>query len=159
MTKMANWKKRIELGKSLLADFRDMLPEESEDKAEDLSIALETIDEYVASMSFKENDDEEKENDSWSILMNAVRSCNDCLDDIQKKMFPCPPKFVTREDAFKMLISEYAEAMAKGDDMVASTNINDWVAEHGLVIVEEGDSRLESSSDSDDETVNSKTKF
>lgn len=152
------YRERINLCKKLLADIGSMI--QDEDERSDLSSALDTIETYTASKAFTENTDEEKTLDSWNILMNTVERCHEHMDTISEMMFPRPPKYVTKEEAYGKLVEEYAEALSKGDETIASMNINEWMDANRYVIVKEGDRRLESSSGgNDDETVNSRTQF
>lgn len=153
-----NWNERIELCKTLLNDMKDMIPEESEKEKKDAEITLEAIEQYTASEAFIENKDCDKEKDSWSILLNTLERCGVYLEPIANKLFPHPPKFVTREDAFCKLIEDYAMSLKDGDETIVSLNINEWMAANHLVIVDEGDERLSSSS-SNEESVNSRSKF
>ena len=150
------YKERINLCKKLLTDIRDMIPDEDEYEKEQASIALESISDYTSSMAFLENKDEEKTIDSWNILMNAVNTSYECLEVISNKLFPRPPKYVSKEEAYKELADEYLKALESGDETVASMNINEWMEQKSFVIVDED---IKISSSSDDETVNSKTKF
>ena len=154
------WKERINVCKKLLADIRDMIPEEHEDEKELFSLTLDNLGDFTASEAFLENGEEEKEMDSWNILINTLMKCNDCMDIISHKLYPNPPKYITQEQAYQKLLEEYMNGMKEGDDTVASMNINDWVADNGYIIVDEDDERLEKPDDSDDSgTVNSRTKF
>jgi len=144
------WKERINMCKKLLADVRDMLPEENEMEKELFSITLDNLGSFVSSEAFLENGDEEKEMDSWSILINTLKKCEECSDIISNKLYPNPPKYITQKQAHEKLLEEYMNGMKEGDDTVASMNINDWIADNGYIIVEEGDERLQ---DSDDGSV------
>lgn len=156
-----DWKRRINLCKTLLADFRDMIPDESEEEKRNVEITLESLADYTASEAFKENSDDEKEIDSWNILLNAIETCNEGVDSIYGKLYPQPPKYVTQDEAYEKLIEEYAQGIADGDDTVASMNINEWMDANKFVLVDGKDKRRKSSSSSseDNETVNSRTKF
>ncbi len=151
------YKERINLCKKLISDVMDMVPDD--DEREELSTVIESMNEYTASRAFTENTDDEKTLDSWNILMNVIERCHEHMDSISEKLFPRPPIYVTKDEAFGKLIEEYAQAMAEGDETVASMNINEWMEANRYVIVDENDKRLESSSDTDDETVNSRTKY
>lgn len=153
-----NWNERIQLCKTLLNDMKDMIPEGSEEEKKDATLTLETIEQYTASEAFKENKDCDKEKDSWSILLNTLERCCAYLEPIGNKLFPHPPKFVTREEAFNKLIESYAMSMKDGDEAIASLNINEWMATNHFVIVDEDDERRNSSS-SNEESVNSQSKF
>ncbi len=151
------YKERINLCKKLISDVMDMVPDD--DEREELSTVIESMNEYTASRAFTENTDDEKTLDSWNILMNVIERCHEHMDSISEKLFPRPPIYVTKDEAFGKLIEEYAQAMAEGDETVASMNINEWMEANRYVIVDENDKRLESSSDTDDETVHSRTKY
>lgn len=155
-----DWKKRIDICKTILSDMKDMIPDECEEGKEEIAITLQGIEDYTSDEVFLENADKDKETDSWNIWMNTIRNCYEQLDLISDKLYPKPVRYVTRDEAYAKLLEEYAQGISEGDDTVASMNINDWMAENGFVLVEEDDARRSSSSDGDDgETVNSRTKF
>lgn len=149
---------RIDICKKLLSDVRDMVPDV--EGKEELSRVLAGLSEYVEGQAFLENADEEKTIDSWNILLNTVEHCHEHVDDITEKLFPHPPKYVTKDEAYGRLFEEYTKALEEGDETVASMNINEWMDANGYVIVEDGDARLEPSSGGDDDgSVNSRTPF
>ena len=152
------YKERINICKKLLSDVRDMI---SDDEGKDeLFRALTGLSEYVEGQAFLENTDEEKTIDSWNILLNTIEHCHEYVDDITEKLFPHPPKYVTKDEAYGKLLEEYTKALDEGDETVASMNINEWMDANRYVIVDNGDARLESSSGGDDdESVNSRTSF
>lgn len=152
------YKERINICKKLLSDVRDMI---SDDEGKDeLSRVLDGLSKYVEEQAFLENTDEEKTIDSWNILLNTIEHCHEYVDVITEKLFPNPPKYVTKDEAYGKLLEEYIKALDEGDETVASMNINDWMDANSYVIVDNGDARLESSSgDDDDESVNSRTSF
>lgn len=152
------YKERINICKKLLSDVRDMI---SDDEGKDeLSRVLAGLSKYVEEQAFLENTDEEKTIDSWNILLNTIEHCHEYVDVITEKLFPHPPKYVTKDEAYGKLLEEYIKALDEGDETVASMNINDWMDANSYVIVDNGDARLESSSgDDDDESVNSRTSF
>ena len=155
---MMDWKKRINMCKTLLSDIREMIPEENTEARESVSTTLQGILDYTDSEAFTENREDEKEVDSWNILDTTIDECSGQMQVIMDKLFPHPPKFITKEEAYRKLLEEYSQGIEEGDETVAAMNINDWIAENRYVLVEEGDKRLCSSS-SDDGTVNSRTEF
>ena len=149
---------RIDICKKLLSDVRDMVPDV--EGKEELSCVLAGLSEYVEGQAFLENTDEEKTIDSWNILLNTIEHCHEHVDDITGKLFPHPPKYVTKDEAYGRLLEEYTKALEEGDDTVASMSINEWMDANRYVIVDDGDARLESSSGGNDgESVNSRTPF
>ena len=104
------WKERINMCKKLLADVRDMLPEENEMEKELFSITLDNLGSFVSSEAFLENGDEEKEMDSWSILINTLKKCEECSDIISNKLYPNPPKYIASgmdRPTFRIAIAKY----------------------------------------------------
>ena len=95
--KMMDWKKRINMCKTLLADIREMIPEENEEARESVSTTLQGILDYTASEAFTENMEDEKEVDSWNILDTTIDECSGQMQVIMDKLFPHPPKFITKE--------------------------------------------------------------
>ena len=151
------YSERIDICKKLLSDVRDVI---SDDQGkEELSRVLAGLSEYVEGQAFLENTDEEKALDSWNILLNTIEHCHEYVDGITDRLFPHPPKYITKDEAYGRLLEEYTKALEEGDETVASMNINEWMDVNGYVIVDNGDERLESSSDGDDESVNSRTQF
>lgn len=151
------YNERITLCEKLLKDFRDMLPEG--DARDDISITIEAIEDYTKSMAFLENRDEDKTTDSWNILLNTINRCHDNLPVLSEKLFPSPPKFVTKKEALSKLMEEYANCVSNGTELVPSMNINEWIEANGYVIVEDDDERLSSSSGEDDDSDNPKKLF
>lgn len=152
------YNERINICKKLLSDMRDMILDD--EKKEELSRVLIGLSEYVEGQAFLENTDEEKTIDSWNILLNTIEHCHEYVDDITEKLFPQPPKYITKDEAYGKLLEEYIKALDEGDETVASMNINEWMDVNRYVIVDNGDARLESSSGGDDEeSVNSRTSF
>lgn len=151
------YSERIDICKKLLSDVRDVISDD--EGKEELSRVLAGLSEYVEGQAFLENTDEEKALDSWNILLNTIEHCHEYVDGITDRLFPHPPKYVTKDEAYGRLLEEYTKALDEGDETVASMNINEWMDANGYVIVDNGDERLESSSGGDDESVNSRTQF
>lgn len=151
------YNERIDICKKLLSDVRDVISDD--EGKEELSRVLDGLGEYVEGQAFLENTDEEKALDSWNILLNTIEHCHEYVDGITDRLFPHPPKYVTKDEAYGRLLEEYTKALEEGDETVASMNINEWMDANGYVIVDNGDERLESSSGGDDESVNSRTRF
>ena len=151
------YNERIDICKKLLSDVRDVISDD--EGKEELSRVLAGLSEYVEGEAFLENTDEEKALDSWNILLNTIEHCHEYVDGITDRLFPHPPKYVTKDEAYGRLLEEYTKALEEGDETVASMNINEWMDVNGYVIVDNGDERLESSSGGDDESVNSRTRF
>ena len=151
------YSERIDICKKLLSDVRDVISDD--EGKEELSRVLAGLSEYVEGQAFLENTDEEKALDSWNILLNTIEHCHEYVDGITDRLFPHPPKYVTKDEAYGRLLEEYTKALEEGDETVASMNINEWMDVNGYVIVDNGDERLESSSGGDDESVNSRTQF
>ena len=148
---------RIDICKKLLSDVRDVISDD--EGKEELSRVLAGLSEYVEGQAFLENTDEEKALDSWNILLNTIEHCHEYVDGITDRLFPHPPKYITKDEAYGRLLEEYTKALEEGDETVASMNINEWMDANGYVIVDNGDERLESSSGGDGESVNSRTQF
>ena len=151
------YNERIDICKKLLSDVRDVISDD--EGKEELSRVLAGLGEYVEGQAFLENTDEEKALDSWNILLNTIEHCHEYVDGITDRLFPHPPKYVTKDEAYGRLLEEYTKALEEGDETVASMNINEWMDVNGYVIVDNGDERLESSSGGDGESVNSRTQF
>ena len=151
------YSERIDICKKLLSDVRDVISDD--EGKEELSRVLTGLREYVEGQAFLENTDEEKALDSWNILLNTIEHCHEYVDGITDRLFPHPPKYVTKDEAYGRLLEEYTKALEEGDETIASMNINEWMDANRYVIVDNGDERLESSSDGDDESVNSRTQF
>ena len=151
------YSERIDICKKLLSDVRDVISDD--EGKEDLSRVLAGLSEYVDGQAFLENTDEEKALDSWNILLNTIEHCHEYVDGITDRLFPHPPKYITKDEAYGRLLEEYTKALEEGDETVASMNINEWMDVNGYVIVDNGDERLESSSGGDGESVNSRTRF
>ena len=151
------YSERIDICKKLLSDVRDVISDD--EGKEELSRVLAGLSEYVDGQAFLENTDEEKALDSWNILLNTIEHCHEYVDGITDRLFPHPPKYITKDEAYGRLLEEYTKALDEGDETVASMNINEWMDVNRYVIVDNGDERLESSSDGDDESVNSRTQF
>ena len=151
------YSERIDICKKLLSDVRDVISDD--EGKEELSRVLAGLSEYVEGQAFLENTDEEKALDSWNILLNTIEHCHEYVDGITDRLFPHPPKYITKDEAYGRLLEEYTKALEEGDETVASMNINEWMDVNGYVIVDNGDERLESSSGGDDESVNSRTRF
>ena len=143
-----NWKKRIDISKQLLADVRDMLPDNKAGDKEFFDLTIMGIDDYTSSMAFKENDDDEKETDSWNILVNTLQKCNEYVDDINRKLFPQPPTQITRKEASAQLLEEYKKALKSGDESIISMNVNDWVSIKNYEIIDDEESSSEEESSS-----------
>ena len=151
------YSERIDICKKLLSDVRDVISDD--EGKEELSRVLAGLSEYVEGQAFLENTDEEKALDSWNILLNTIEHCHEYVDGITDRLFPHPPKYITKDEAYGRLLEEYTKALEEGDETVASMNINEWMDVNGYVIVDNGDERLESSSGDDGESVNSRTQF
>ena len=151
------YSERIDICKKLLSDVRDVISDD--EGKEELSRVLAGLSEYVEGQAFLENTDEEKALDSWNILLNTIEHCHEYVDGITDRLFPHPPKYITKDEAYGRLLEEYTKALEEGDETVASMNINEWMDVNGYVIVDNGDERLESSSGGDGESVNSRTQF
>ena len=151
------YSERIDICKKLLSDVRDVISDD--EGKEELSRVLAGLSEYVEGEAFLENTDEEKALDSWNILLNTIEHCHEYVDGITDRLFPHPPKYITKDEAYGRLLEEYTKALEEGDETVASMNINEWMDVNGYVIVDNGDERLESSSGGDGESVNSRTRF
>ena len=151
------YSERIDICKKLLSDVRDVISDD--EGKEELSRVLAGLSEYVEGQAFLENTDEEKALDSWNILLNTIEHCHEYVDGITDRLFPHPPKYITKDEAYGMLLEEYTKALEEGDETVASMNINEWMDVNGYVIVDNGDERLEPSSGGDGESVNSRTRF
>ena len=151
------YSERIDICKKLLSDMRDVISDD--EGKEELSRVLAGLSEYVEGQAFLENTDEEKALDSWNILLNTIEHCHEYVDGITDRLFPHPPKYITKDEAYGRLLEEYTKALEEGDETVASMNINEWMDVNGYVIVDNGDERLESSSGGDGESVNSRTQF
>ena len=151
------YSERIDICKKLLSDVRDVISDD--EGKEELSRVLAGLSEYVEGQAFLENTDEEKALDSWNILLNTIEHCHEYVDGITDRLFPHPPKYITKDEAYGRLLEEYTKALEEGDETVASMNINEWMDVNGYVIVDNGDERLEPSSDGDGESVNSRTRF
>ena len=151
------YSERIDICKKLLSDVRDVISDD--EGKEELSRVLAGLSEYVEGQAFLENTDEEKALDSWNILLNTIEHCHEYVDGITDRLFPHPPKYITKDEAYGMLLEEYTKALEEGDETVASMNINEWMDVNGYVIVDNGDERLEPSSGDDGESVNSRTRF
>lgn len=151
------YNERIDICKKLLSDVRDVISDD--EGKEELSRVLAGLSEYVEGQAFLENTDEEKALDSWNILLNTIEHCHEYVDGITDRLFPHPPKYITKDEAYGRLLEEYTKALEEGDETVASMNINEWMDVNGYVIVDNGDERLESSSGGDGESVNSRTQF
>ena len=151
------YNERIDICRKLLSDMRDMMPDN--EGRDELSRVLAGLSEYVDGQEFLDSTDEEKAIDSWSILLNTIENCHEYVGDITDRLFPNPPKYVTKDEAYGRLLEEYTKALEEGDETVASMNINEWMDINGYVIVDNGDERLESSSGGDGESVNSSTQF
>lgn len=151
------YNERIDICKKLLSDVRDVISDD--EGKEELSRVLAGLSEYVEGQAFLENTDEEKALDSWNILLNTIEHCHEYVDGITDRLFPHPPKYITKDEAYGRLLEEYTKALEEGDETVASMNINEWMDINGYVIVDNGDERLEPSSGGDGESVNSRTQF
>ena len=151
------YNERIDICKKLLSDVRDVISDD--EGKEELSRVLAGLSEYVEGQAFLENTDEEKALDSWNILLNTIEHCHEYVDGITDRLFPHPPKYITKDEAYGRLLEEYTKALEEGDETVASMNINEWMDVNGYVIVDNGDERLEPSSGGDGESVNSRTQF
>ena len=151
------YSERIDICKKLLSDVRDVISDD--EGKEELSRVLAGLSEYVEGQAFLENTDEEKALDSWNILLNTIEHCHEYVDGITDRLFPHPPKYITKDEAYGRLLEEYTKALEEGDETVASMNINEWMDVNGYVIVDNGDERLEPSSGGDGESVNSRTPF
>ena len=151
------YNERIDICKKLLSDVRDVISDD--EGKEELSRVLAGLSEYVEGQAFLENTDEEKALDSWNILLNTIEHCHEYVDGITDRLFPHPPKYITKDEVYGRLLEEYTKALEEGDETVASMNINEWMDVNGYVIVDNGDERLEPSSGGDDESVNSRTRF
>ena len=151
------YNERIDICRKLLSDMRDMMPDD--EGRDELSRVLAGLSEYVDGQEFLDSTDEEKAIDSWSILLSTIENCHEYVGDITDRLFPNPPKYVTKDEAYGRLLEEYTKALEEGDETVASMNINEWMDINGYVIVDNGDERLEPSSGGDGESVNSRTQF
>ena len=151
------YNERIDICRKLLSDMRDMMPDD--EGRDELSRVLAGLSEYVDGQEFLDSTDEEKVIDSWSILLSTIENCHEYVGDITDRLFPNPPKYVTKDEAYGRLLEEYTKALEEGDETVASMNINEWMDINGYVIVDNGDERLEPSSGGDGESVNSRTQF
>lgn len=152
------YNERIDICRKLLSDMRDMMPDD--EGRDELSRVLAGLSEYVNGQEFLDSTDEEKAIDSWSILLSTIENCHEYVGDITDRLFPNPPKYVTKDEAYGRLLEEYTKALEEGDDTVASMSINEWMDANRYVIVDDGDARLESSSGGNDgESVNSRTPF
>ena len=151
------YNERIDICRKLLSDMRDMMPDD--EGRDELSRVLAGLSEYVDGQEFLDSTDEEKAIDSWGILLSTIENCHEYVGDITDRLFPNPPKYVTKDEAYGRLLEEYTKALEEGDETVASMNINEWMDVNGYVIVDNGDERLEPSSGGDGESVNSRTRF
>lgn len=152
------YNERIDICRKLLSDVRDVISDD--EGKEELSRVLAGLSEYVDGQEFLDSTDEEKVIDSWSILLSTIENCHEYVGDITDRLFPHPPKYVTKDEAYERLLEEYTKALEEGDDTVASMSINEWMDANRYVIVDDGDARLESSSGGDDGgSVNSRTPF
>ena len=152
------YSERIDICKKLLSDVRDVISDD--EGKEELSRVLAGLSEYVNGQEFLDSTDEEKDIDSWSILLSTIENCHEYVGDITDRLFPHPPKYITKDEAYGRLLEEYTKALEEGDNTVASMSINEWMDANRYVIVDDGDARLESSSGGDDGgSVNSRTPF
>ena len=99
------YSERIDICKKLLSDVRDVISDD--EGKEELSRVLAGLSEYVEGQAFLENTDEEKALDSWNILLNTIEHCHEYVDGITDRLFPHPPKYITKDEAYGRLLEEY----------------------------------------------------
>ncbi len=136
------WEERIILCKLLLADIGKMLPDKKKEEREDIFTTIENITDLTDSDAFKENTDEEKELDSWNVLIKTVNTCGNYIDIIDRKLYPRPLRYLTLDEAHKELMEDLARWTEEDENALPCISLTEWLDERGFVIVKDGDERL-----------------
>ncbi len=137
-----NWEQRIDLSFTLLKEFAALVGGEESKEILDILLAMS---DFVSSDEFKNSTDQEKHDRSVEILGDAIGTCAKLI--MHNERPESPPVYMTREQVKERLRQEYLKSVDTDCEM-ASMSVSDWIAENNIVIVDEGDTRLEEQSSS-----------
>ena len=138
-----SWEKRIKLSVELLKETLEVSPEDDKQKVLE---SIRLLQEYL-DQEFEELSDEEKDCYSILLLLSAVKDCFPVLEFLKDSIAPAPPVYMTKKEAEEKLREEYLKSLKFDNDEIASMNINDWISQNNIYIVEENDERLLCSSE------------
>ena len=106
----------------------------------DLQSHLAALTDYVESDDFKVKDIRMKESESICMLGDVLRECHNTYDAIASKAYADHldenGRKMTLDEAKDELCEEYLKAVAEGDAEVLGMNINDWISQNMIVIVD-----------------------
>lgn len=137
------WNNKIEMAINLISEIA-LDNGISEEDSENLCSSLDALKKYVDATNFVGMDSDERDANAVCILNDAVFLCAPILLKLKESLSPAPPVKMKRSEALEMLKEEYSKAMESGDDEFLGTNINDWIEQKGIELVddEEGDEIL-----------------
>ena len=133
---MLEWGQRILFCQALLSEMIDLTSPE----CGDLKSQLTALTDYVESDDFKVKDIKMKESESICMLGDVLRECHNTYDAIAKRAYSDHMdengRKMTLDEAKNELCKKYLEAVKEGDAEVLGMNINDWINQNMIVIVD-----------------------
>lgn len=129
------WKNRIKLALDLVNQTIQTFNLEKQDHI--LHFARTELNEYYNGNYFNELSENDREHESKLILGSYIGLCNNQFIDYRNKTYKIIVEQVNAEIAKQKLVADYFNDMREGNDDIASMNINDWIQESGIIIVDD----------------------
>ena len=133
---MLEWGQRVMLCQALLSEMIDL----TSPTTNGLEDRLLAINEYIRSNDFRLKDDHSKETESICMLGDVLRDCHDTYSMIASKAMSDHldenGRKMTMDEAKDELRSQYLMAVKTGDSDVLGMNVNDWINQNMIVIVD-----------------------
>lgn len=163
-----NWKDRIEFSLMLLEEAsriladKDIIPD-GKKSSDELAGHVAALKQYLEDNDMSNFDSLQQKYESVCIFKEVMEVIFPKIFMLDKQTTNIVPEYMTFDEAYEKLLSEYQECRENGSDEIFGMSINDWLEEKGIVIVDEEDrAAIEKEmmmSSSNDDFINSKTKI
>lgn len=130
-----NWKRRIKIALDLVKQTIQIFNLEEEHGM--FEFALMELNDYYKGDYFNELSEQQQDYESKLILSSYVNLCNHKFAEYKDKTFKKMVEKVDENIAKQRLVADYFNDINNGNDDIASMNINDWIEEKGIIILED----------------------
>ena len=163
-----DWEDRIDFSLMLLEETsriladKDIIPDGQKD-SDELAGHVAALRQYLEDSDLANCNSMQQKYESVCIFKDVIEVIFPKMFMLDKQTKNIVPEYMTFEEAYEKLLSEYQECRKNGSDEICAMNINDWLEEKGIVIVSEEDrammEKVMMMSSSDDDFINSKTQI
>lgn len=129
-----NWKNRIKISLDLIKQTIQTFTAQGENEI--LLFGLQELTDYYEGDYFDSLSEEEQQNQSRLILNTYLKVCGSRFNKYFEQKYAQRYEEVSEEIAKERLLIDYLNDIKNGSDNIMSMNINDWVEQAGIIVLD-----------------------